>query len=52
VRNVRDAWREVARDPEVNPAPAQASSRSNRGNAGLAMDEYGAEAHSGSSWHA
>lgn len=23
VRNVRDAWREVARDPEVNPAPLQ-----------------------------
>jgi len=21
VRNVRDAWRQVARDPEVNPAP-------------------------------
>ena len=24
VRNVRDAWRQVARDPEVNPAPPQA----------------------------
>lgn len=23
VRNVRDAWREVARDPSANPAPAQ-----------------------------
>jgi flagellar protein FliS len=23
VRNVRDAWREVAKDPAVNPAPAQ-----------------------------
>jgi len=23
VRNVRDAWRQVARDPEVNPAPPQ-----------------------------
>ena len=23
IRNVRDAWRQVARDPEVNPAPAQ-----------------------------
>ena len=23
VRNVRDAWREVARDPELNPAPMQ-----------------------------
>ena len=25
VRNVRDAWREVARDPAVNPAPEQVS---------------------------
>ena len=25
VRNVRDAWREVARDPAVNPAPPQSS---------------------------
>jgi flagellar secretion chaperone FliS len=25
VRNVRDAWREVSRDPNLNPAPAQAS---------------------------
>ena len=24
VRNVRDAWREVASDPDVNPTPAQA----------------------------
>ncbi len=24
VRSVRDAWRQVARDPEVNPAPPQA----------------------------
>lgn len=23
VRNVRDAWREVARDPKLNPAPVQ-----------------------------
>jgi flagellar protein FliS len=25
VRNVRDAWRQVARDPEINPAPPQVS---------------------------
>ena len=31
VRNVRDAWREVARDPTVNPAPAQAASLSGHG---------------------
>lgn len=27
VRTVRDAWREVARDPGVNPAPLQAARR-------------------------
>jgi flagellar protein FliS len=27
VRNVRDAWRQVAKDPEVNPAPAQVRAR-------------------------
>src|ERR1700722_7249617 len=48
VRNVRDAWREVARDPEVNPAPMQLSSKSRRGNAGFDADEYGAEAVAGS----
>src|ERR1035437_5119440 len=26
VRNVRDAWRQVAKDPEVNPAPLQVAS--------------------------
>ena len=31
VRNVRDAWREVARDPTVNPAPMQAQSTSFHG---------------------
>lgn len=33
VRDVRDAWREVARDPKVNPAPTQAAvfPRSDRG---------------------
>lgn len=25
IRNVRDAWRQVARDPSVNPAPVQVS---------------------------
>src|SRR3954463_223431 len=28
VRNVRDAWREVARDPAVNPVPPQVSAGS------------------------
>jgi len=39
VRNVRDAWREVARDPEVNPAPFQVV----QANSGLGSDYYGAE---------
>jgi flagellar protein FliS len=50
VRNVRDAWREVARDPEVNPAPKQMTARS-RG-AEFEADEYGAQARVGSSWNA
>ena len=31
VKNVRDAWREVARDPAVNPAPEQADSHPGAG---------------------
>jgi flagellar secretion chaperone FliS len=52
VRNVRDAWREVARDPEVNPAPMQVKTLSRRGNAGFDADEYGVEATVGSRWNA
>lgn len=50
VRNVRDAWREVARDPEVNPAPLQVSANSHHG-----ASEFGSEydgGGSGSSWNA
>jgi flagellar protein FliS len=50
VRNVRDAWREVARDPEVNPAPLQVMQAGRRGSAGFDGDEYGAGG--GSSWNA
>ena len=52
VRNVRDAWREVARDPDVNPAPTQMNHTLRRGNAGFEADEYGAEAAIGSRWNA
>ena len=31
VRNVRDAWRQVAKDPAVNPAPLQVRSMSHPG---------------------
>ena len=41
VRNVRDAWRQLARDPEVNPAPPQVAHLS-AGPSGL-EGGYGAE---------
>jgi flagellar secretion chaperone FliS len=41
VRNVREAWREVARDPAVNPAPPQVASSFAHG--GFQGDEYGPE---------
>ncbi|MGD0628347.1 MAG: flagellar export chaperone FliS [Terracidiphilus sp.] len=52
VRNVRDAWREVARDPEVNPAPVQVNHMSRSSNAAFDGDEYGADAAVGSRWNA
>jgi flagellar protein FliS len=53
VRNVRDAWREVARDPNVNPAPLQVSA-STRGAKSEAFESYDVEAgmSSGSHWNA
>ncbi len=52
VRNVRDAWRQVARDPEVNPIPAQvAGPSSNRARPSFESD-YGAEGRGGSHWNA
>jgi flagellar protein FliS len=50
VRNVRDAWRQVARDPEVNPAPVQISS--GRRQSGLEGEEYGGESARSSRWNA
>jgi flagellar protein FliS len=53
VRNVRDAWRQVAKDPEVNPAPAQvASAASGLGQAGFDGEDTGADLPVGSSWNA
>jgi flagellar protein FliS len=52
VRNVRDAWREVARDPEVNPAPLQVMQAGRHGSGGFDGDEYGAGSGGGSSWNA
>lgn len=45
VRNVRDAWREVAKDPSVNPAPEQMVNASQ-----FAYSDEGAQ--SGSRWNA
>jgi flagellar protein FliS len=53
VRNVRDAWRQVARDPEVNPIPTQVIAiDSGRGHAAFDGDDFGLDAHAGSSWNA
>jgi len=49
VRNVRDAWRQVARDPAVNPAPAQALTAAS-GQRQADLD--GEEVPAGSSWNA
>jgi flagellar protein FliS len=52
VKNVRDAWREVARDPNVNPAPSQMTGRDRRREAGFDGDEYGVDVAVGSRWNA
>jgi flagellar protein FliS len=53
VRNVRDAWRQVAKDPEVNPAPLQVASASS-GHRQTDFDNtgYSQEAATGSRWNA
>jgi flagellar protein FliS len=52
VRNVRDAWREVSRDPAVNPAPLQVMEAARQGNTGFDRDEYSSGSNGGSSWNA
>ncbi len=53
VKKVRDAWRQVARDPEVNPAPPQvAAAASRRGLRGLGGADLGEDAAVGSRWNA
>ena len=51
VKNVRDAWRQVAKDPEVNPAPLQVSGRDS-GRISSGFDSYGSEAGVASHWNA
>jgi flagellar protein FliS len=50
VRNVRDAWRQVAVDPTVNPAPKQVSRAGM--SAGFESSEYGYEPAVQSHWNA
>jgi flagellar protein FliS len=53
VKNVRDAWRQVARDPEVNPNPPQMASISvGGGPASLDRGGLNEEAAAGSRWNA
>jgi flagellar protein FliS len=53
VKNVRDAWREVAKDPTVNPAPMQESAMaSGRRQTGFESADYGSDAAVGSRWNA
>ena len=53
VRNVRDAWRQVAIDPEVNPAPLQVNDLSSGAmRQEFAEADYGMESGAGSSWNA
>ncbi len=51
VRNVRDAWRQVAKDPAVNPAPLQMSAISSARRQ-ASSDEYDTEAGAVSHWNA
>lgn len=50
VRNVRDAWRQVAVDPDVNPAPTQVRDHAN--SSGFGIGDYGMETASHSRWNA
>ena len=53
VRNVREAWRQVAIDPEVNPAPPQMSDfSSSRNPAEFENSDYEMESAVGSRWNA
>src|SRR5664279_2681239 len=52
VRNVRDAWRQVAVDPEVNPAPLQMAELSSEPmRQEFAEVDYGVETSVGSRWN-
>jgi len=53
VRNVRDAWRQVARDPSVNPSPVQVqAAHFSSGRTGFDTDGSNMESGAHSRWHA
>jgi flagellar protein FliS len=53
VRNVRDAWRQAAKDPEVNPIPTQVIEiNAGRRKTGFEADDFGADYSGGSRWNA
>ena len=52
VRNVRDAWRQVAKDPKVNPAPAQVMTMPTRRRGGVESEDFGVDGVAGSRWNA
>lgn len=52
VRNVRDAWKQVARDPAMSPAPSQVLTMPMRREPGFGADEFGSDASAGSRWNA
>ena len=53
VKNVRDAWRQVAVDPEVNPAPVQMNDFSQgHMQREFGGGDYGMESAGGSRWNA
>jgi flagellar protein FliS len=52
VRNVRNAWREVAIDPSVNPAPTQAAFNPMAAQPDFDNGDAGMEAATGSRWNA
>jgi flagellar protein FliS len=52
VRNVRDAWREVAKDPNVNPAPEQAYRAPANMQRGSESFDFETGAAAGSHWNA
>jgi flagellar protein FliS len=53
IKNVREAWRQVAKDPVINPAPLQvAASAPLERRSEFSPQDYGAESSVGQRWNA